>query len=177
MPNTCFWPPRIVNPGNMDEDDFLNKHYFKYVDEKKMRMMGPLWRWDVALQLTKQKTRHLWAVRRGNLHFFTWSCLNGLSERKPRVKEFPNGFWQEDKEAEHLQSSFAFVCSKSAKRKASSRREHLVEKFAKVNTNFGGNMLIDQGYKHTCLFRTHVMKAYSRKICRKSWLAWKRSHV
>ena len=110
--------------------------------------MGQLWRWDVALQLTKQKTRHLWAVRRGNLHFFTWSCLNGLSERNPRVKEFPNGFWQEDKEAEHLQSSFAFVCSKSAKRKASSLREHLVEKFAKVNTNFVGNMQIDQGYIH-----------------------------
>ena len=47
-----------------------------------------------------------------------------------------------------MQSSFAFVCSKSAKRKASSLREHLVEKFAKVNTNFGGNMQIDQGYVH-----------------------------
>ena len=35
-----------------------------------------------------------------------------------------------------MQSSFAFVCSKSAKRKASSLREHLVEKFAKVKHKF-----------------------------------------
>ena len=152
----------------------FNTHHLKYL--KKMRMIGQFWRWDVALQLTKQKTRHLWAVRRGNLHFFTWSCLNGLSERKPRVKEFPNGFWQEDKEAEHLQSSFAFVCSKSAKRKASSLREHLVEKFAKVEHKFWWKHA-KRSRVHTCLFLIRVMKEYSRKICRKSWLAWKRSHV
>ena len=148
MPNTCFWPPWIVNPGNMDEDDFFNKHHFKYVEEK---------RWGWWGNFEDEMSLCSWQNKRQDI-YERWGGVTCISSRDRALmgwvkenrgsKSFQMDSGKKTKRPSICSLPLPLFVQRVQREKLAAWESTLLKSLPRLNTNFGGNMQKDQGYIH-----------------------------